>query len=242
MTAPSRILQSKWVGGFSCSAAFGRHLSSSDLAVGKPRLPYSERDGGKDCTSCKKNSSRLPCQLCMAMYSWAKSAKLFWSTEILSPCFEVNLVWGFLKTGKLFFLMGSWIDLVRSTVTVFQYSVYCFFPTSSSDCTVSATAASIQFLLSRVTSSGKSSRKGLPIFLITSDRLFTWRWKVRWEAWPVSWFLGVLGHYQLGTDHRIGWTWEHPPSEIKTMIIIVNITFTKYAYRYQISKCLVRDK
>ena len=87
MTAPSRILQSKWEGGFSCSLHPGRQPSRSDFAVGKRRLPSSGRDGGKACTSWEKNSFRSLSLLCIAMYNCAKRATLFWRTEIFFPSF-----------------------------------------------------------------------------------------------------------------------------------------------------------
>ena len=66
-------------------------------------------------------------------------------------------------------------------------------PSLSSVLTDSTTLVSAQSLLSRVTSSEKSSRKGFPVRRTTSQRFFTCRWKVFWAARPASWFWKFLG-------------------------------------------------
>ena len=66
-------------------------------------------------------------------------------------------------------------------------SWYCFLPVSTKVCNAAITDSSAQFRLWRVTSSGKSSKKGLPIRLMVSQRPSTCLGKVFCDARPCSW-------------------------------------------------------
>jgi len=184
VTAPSRTLQSYNAG---ASVWFGSsiHCNSWDLAPERLSFPNSDRDGGYDWTSCAKNSLMSPSLFCKEMYNWPKSATLFSSTFTFLQSFELTL--SFVENrGSEFFEIVPCMEWLRSTSTVFTYSWYFFVPVSSSVRIVFTTASFAQLRLSRVTNSGKSSRKGFPILHIVLDRLSTCRWKVFCAASPCS--------------------------------------------------------
>ena len=68
-------------------------------------------------------------------------------------------------------------------ITFLTNSWYCVLPVSIRVRNAATTDSSAQFRLSRVTSSGKSSKKGLPIRLMVPQRLPTCLWKVFCDAW-----------------------------------------------------------
>ena len=73
-------------------------------------------------------------------------------------------------------ILLDWV--MRSSSTFLSQPWYCFLPVSSQVHTVANTDSSAQLQLSRVTSSGKSFKNGLPIRLMVSERLVTCLWKV----------------------------------------------------------------
>ena len=182
-----------YVKGGSGSSGCSRHPSKSDFVLGKWSLPKSESEGGKDCISCAKNSARSPSRLCIDTYSWPKSATLFWSVLIFFPCLDVVLCRGFLKSAREFLLIGSWMEWLRTSITFFTKSWYCFLPVSTKVCNAATTDSSAPFRLSRVTRSGKSSKKGLPIRLMVSQIPSTCLWKVFCDARPCSWWRKLSG-------------------------------------------------
>ena len=76
---------------------------------------------------------------------------------------------------------------MRSSSTFLTKSWYFSLPVDSKVRTVAITDSSVQLRLSRVTKSGKSSKKGLPIRLMVSERLETCLWKVFCVERPCSW-------------------------------------------------------
>ena len=94
----------------------------------------------------------------------------------------------FLKRGSLFFLIGLFIEIVLSLMTSFRYSWCCVLPTCKRVTVDVATASSMQSLLSRVTSPGKSLRKGLRFLRITSAKLFACFLSAFCALSRISWF------------------------------------------------------
>ena len=111
-TAPSRIRQSTlWKAQAGrLTTKQSRHLTSH-LAIWDFHYLIL-RVHGTDCTSCGNNSPISLYLFCIITYSWAKRATSFFRVTICFTCLDGILVRGFPNSGKLFFLMVSWIDLV----------------------------------------------------------------------------------------------------------------------------------
>ena len=173
--------------GVSVSGACIRHFSKSDF-LPRRSFPLSERDGGYGLFSCWK---KVPTSISLSwatMYSCEKRLTSAFKVAILPACFDFSFGVGHLKSGREFFLMGSWIDRVQSTKTDWRYSSYWLFPSFSTVRTVLVTDSFITSQVSSINSSAVSFMKGLPISLIVLARLKTCPLKLCWVDRPSSWW------------------------------------------------------
>ena len=153
------------------------------------------------CTKTAKSPSRF----CIQMYSWPKCnvvLKHFGFLPLLRCCCALRICEYRQE------ILLDWV--MRSLNTFLSQSWQCFLPVSSQVRTVATTDSSAHLQLSRVTSSGKSSKNGLPIRLMVSERLVTCLWKVVCVERPCLWcwkFLGLQGqNFEWHTPYYLCFT------------------------------------
>ena len=124
--------------------------------------PSCEIAGGYAWFSYLKNSSKLPCLICEAMYNLENREQSFFREDTCSCPFDFSRAGGLLNNGRLFLLIGSNNGTVCSTRRSFTYKVYCCSPSFSISLTVFITPGSVRSRLSRTRRSLLVSLNGFP--------------------------------------------------------------------------------
>ena len=115
------------------------------------------------------------------LHRWLNRLPSLFKLANASFLFVVFFGKGLLNRAKEFFAIVCSIGTLRFLSTSFTYLLYCSVPSFSMPFIVASIASLEQFRVSRIRSSGQSSKKGFPMLDITSDRLLACLLKASWS-------------------------------------------------------------